>query len=117
MIAHRIKIISSKLETYWYFNKIGEIYWAELNDSNNGYQIVIKDADIINNRSLELSKELIDDIDLDDPDISFFVINEGINDNTIKSVAIEDAEVLGIAEITLETVTRVKVIKDVSDEK
>ena len=105
MIAHRIRIVSSKLDTFWYFSKIGEIYWAELNDSKNGYHIV-------ESRSAKLTKEPISDLNLTDPDNSFFIINEGIEDNTIRSVAIEDAEVLGIAEIAIETVTRVKVIRD-----
>lgn len=111
MIAHRIRIVSSKLDTFWYFSKIGEIYWAELNDSKNGYHIVIKDEDV-ESRSAELTKEPISDLNLTDPDNSFFIINEGIEDNTIRSVAIDDAEVLGIAEIAIETVTRVKVIRD-----
>lgn len=84
MIAHRIQIISSKLDTYWYAGKVGEIFWAIgtlVNESESVYHIISEG-----------------------PSATF-------KDHT-RWVGSEDVLVLGAAEIAIETTTKVKVIKE-----
>lgn len=110
MIAYRIKITNAKLNTFWYAKEIGNVYWAEIDVSNNSYHIILKGVDDYT-RSIEIeTAELSNDKDY--PINSFFIINDGPDKSHMRTVDIDDAEILGKAEVEIETVTQIKVLKD-----
>ena len=40
MIGFKIKVLKSKLESYWYANNINREYWARLDDNQRDYVII-----------------------------------------------------------------------------
>lgn len=55
MIGYRIKIKSSKLDTFWYAGKIGEIFWADMRHLDNIFHIINEGVD--SGRRLSISIE------------------------------------------------------------
>ena len=40
MIGFKIKVLKSKLESYWYANNINREYWARLDDNQKDYVVI-----------------------------------------------------------------------------
>lgn len=40
MIGFKIKVLKSKMESYWYANNINREYWARLDDNQKDYVVI-----------------------------------------------------------------------------
>jgi len=40
MIGFKIKVLKSKLDSYWYANQINREYWARLDDNQKDYVVI-----------------------------------------------------------------------------
>lgn len=85
MIGYRIKIITSKLDSYWYADYIDKEYWAYLDDDQKNY-VIIQEGIIYREQ----------------PDR-----NPNFGDKVVIS---EDCEVVGSSHILVDIVTTQKII-------
>lgn len=88
VIGYRIKIIKSRLDSYWYAGSIGKEYWAYLDDNKRDY-IIITEGIIYKDESGNLKQ---------------------YKDYGKRCIVPEDCEVIRVSNIIVETSTTSKII-------